>query len=144
MKPLHYFLLLSVFIYVGCSDDHEEPQPLVDKEIQFKIYSNKDYTDETYANHYVMVNVAALIMTYDPYKEEYIMDQSTDWIALKDIPSFDSPIIFEGLAEKVNESKQTVVVGYSYTLKIGEYTESYGKNDFIDKRETQKIVPIVF
>jgi hypothetical protein len=91
-----------------------------------------------------MVNVAALIMTYDPYKEEYIMDQSTDWIALKDIPSFDSPIIFEGLAEKVNESKQTVVVGYSYTLKIGEYTESYGKNDFIDKRETQKIVPIVF
>ena len=143
MKTLYYLLFLAL-IFSGCSADSEETIPLVNKGIQFQIYSNTDYSAEKYNNHYVKVNVAALIMTYDPYKEERIIDQSTDWIALKDLPTYDHPIVFNAMAEKINESEQTVVVGYSYILKIGEYTEGYSKNDFIGKRETQTIVPIVF
>lgn len=143
MKSL-YFAIAVTSILLGCSDDHKEPQPLIDKEFQFRIYSVNDYSDESYDDQFVKIRLAAMIMTYEPYKEEDIFSDSTDWIALKDLPSSDQAILFEGLAEKINESKQTVVVGYSIEHKIGEQTTFLSKNDFIDRRETQLTIPIVF
>lgn len=144
MKPLHGSILLLFFIFPGCSDDSPEPVPLVEKKIRFEIYSDTDYSGEVYANHYVQIRVGVLLTTYDPHKEEHIFDETTDWIALKDLPTIDNRIVFETTASNVNVDNQSVMAGYSYVLKIGDYTEMYSGSSFVQNRETQKTIPIRF
>ncbi len=136
-------IVISLF-FLGCSDDKQQPVQLVDKKVRIEFFTEKDFSASTYENHFVKFSAAALVMTYDPYKEEYFLSEETDWIAFKDIPDKTNAFVFEGLSGGIDVEKQLVQMGYSYVIKIGDHTEFLSKSFALNKRELEKKVEVKF
>lgn len=136
-------IIISLF-FLGCSDDKQQPVQLVDKKVRIEFFTEKDFSASTYENHFVKFSAAALVMTYDPYKEEYFLSEETDWIAFKDIPNKAQVLVFEGVSQGIDVEKQLVQMGYSYVIKIGDHTESLSKGFSMQKRELEKTVEVKF
>lgn len=147
MKPiyqLHFVFVLFLFLCAGCENYEENPAHLVDKRARVEFYTTKDFSDPNYDQHQVNLRAGVRKITYDPYKEETILDDSTGWIAFKDIPAAADPIIFEALIPEVDVDKQTVLFGYTYVIKIGEYTELYAAGEYLQDADKSKVMRVVF
>lgn len=139
MKNRFLFLfpvLISLALIVSCSDPQEDPVVRIDKHVRVEFFTESDFTGSTYDNHYLKIRVGAIKMTYDPYLEEKILNDTTDWIAFKDIPTVDAPLVFETVVPQVDIEEQTVLFGYTYVIKVGDYTELHAVSEFVGKRDT--------
>lgn len=136
--------IVSLFFLLGCSDDGQQPVQLVDKKVRIEFFTEKDFSDSKYDNHFVKFEAGALVITYEPYKEEYFLNEETDWIAFKDIPNKGQALVFEGVSKGIDVEKQLVQMGYSYVIKIGDHTESLSKSFSMQKRELEKTLEIKF
>ncbi len=136
-------IVISLFL-LGCSDDKQQPVQLVDKKVKIEFFTEKDFSDSKYDNHFVKFWAGALVMTYDPYEEEYFLSEETDWIAFKDIPNKAQALVFEGVSQGIDVEEQLVQMGYSYVIKIGDHTESLSKGFSMQKRELEKKVEVKF
>lgn len=137
------FIVIALFL-LGCSDNGQPPVQLVDKKVRIEFFTEKDFSDSKYDNHFVKFWAGALVMTYDPYEEEYFLNEETDWIAFKDIPNKANALVFEGVSQGIDVEKQLVQMGYSYVIKIGDHTESLSKGFSMQKRELEKKVEVKF
>ena len=136
-------LFLFVVLISSCSEDGVAPTILVDKHIRIEFYTDKDATDPRYENCEVQVYVGAMKMTYTPYVEEYFLDETTDWIAFKDLPDTDRRMVFEVVIPDVDAENQSVVIGYSYGTRLGAHTEFLGRSVHLQKGELSKTVVVV-
>lgn len=141
---LRNLFIVSLFFLLGCSDDGQQPVQLVDKKVRIEFFTEKDFSDSKYDNHFVKFWAGALVMTYDPYEEEYFLSEETEWIAFKDIPHKANAFVFEGLSGGIDVEKQLVQMGYSYVIKIDDHTESLSKSFSMQKRELEKKVEVKF
>jgi hypothetical protein len=137
------FIVISLFL-LGCADDKQQPVQLVDKKVSIEFFTEKDFSDSKYENHFVKFWAGALVMTYDPYEEAYFLSEETDWIAFKDIPDKANALVFEGVSQGIDVEKQLVQMGYSYLIKIGNHTESLSKSFTMQKHELEKTLEIKF
>lgn len=134
--------IVSLFFLLGCSDDGQQPVQLVDKKVRIEFFTEKDFSDSKYDNHFVKFEAGALVITYEPYKEEYFLNEETDWIAFKDIPDKANAMVFEAQTQGIDVERQLVQLGYSYVIKIGNQTELLSKSFSMGKRELERKVEV--
>ena len=142
-KYLYPLIFCLTGLFISCENE-SDPDPGVTKKARIEFFAKSDFSDPKYENHYVQFNAAVMKMTYDPYATEYILDETTEWIAFKDIPKAGNAMVFEVEAPGIHIKNQTVVMGYSYVIKIGDFTEFHSRNEYVDDRKSEETLQAIF
>ncbi len=142
---LGYVWLLATLI--SCAPDADmNPLPVFaeDKTVRIEFYTDKDFSDARYDDHYVKFQAGVEKVTLNPYRAERILLESTDWIAFRDLPRENQPLLFETTIPRVNDALHQVNIGYNYTVRIGETLQMRGTNTFMQPGEKTKTVSVQF
>jgi hypothetical protein len=133
---------LAIFL-TGC-DEERDPRTGINKTARIEFFAASDFSDPKYDDYYVQFSAAVMKMTYEPYATEYFLEETTGWIAFKDIPTAGNRMVFEVVVPDVQKKKQGVVMGYSYVIKIGEYSEFHSRSEYVDSNKSAETLQAIF
>lgn len=147
MKRTLLFIMPLVLLVVACSDDTgntPSPVKLQDKNVRIEFFTDKDFSGPEYDNHFVRFQAGVQKVTLSPYETLEVLNESSEWIAFRDLPKLDKPLLYTITVQQVNEVTQRVNIGYSYQVKIGETIQMRAANVFMQPGETEKTVTVRF
>jgi hypothetical protein len=142
------FLLAAMISITSCVNSKiVDPQPhikLIDKSVTFNVYTDKDFSDARWDDAKVQIKLGIARIRQNSYEEKIEFDTTFAWIEFKDLPDALRKIQIEKMISNLNANQENISVSYSYTTSIDGYLMSAGKNDFINKLETKKVIDIQF
>jgi hypothetical protein len=140
-------ILAFLMSFISCVSDETEPVaiPVLEKEkkVLFEFYTDKDYNTPQFDTYFVNLKVGITILQKSTRQEEKILEETTGWIAFKDIPQAHDKIIFEKLVH-VDIHKYTVVYWYAHQVRIGETIQMRAKTESLEDLEEEKLIAINF